>query len=39
MGEQARRAACPRYDWSRILPQLLARYHALLAQGAACASR
>ncbi|KQV90418.1 hypothetical protein ASD15_24045 [Massilia sp. Root351] len=32
MGEQARRAACPRYDWSRILPQLLARYRALLAQ-------
>ncbi|KQW93505.1 hypothetical protein ASC94_12815 [Massilia sp. Root418] len=39
MGEQARRAACPRYDWSRVLPQLLARYHALLAQGDACASR
>jgi len=38
-GELARRTACPRYDWSRILPQLLARYCALLAPENARASR
>jgi alpha-1,6-mannosyltransferase len=39
MGEQARRTACPRYDWDRILPQLLARYRALLAPEDARASQ
>lgn len=45
MGEAARSAVCPRYDWNRILPQMLARYDTLLegkqaqAQGGARASR
>jgi alpha-1,6-mannosyltransferase len=30
MGEAARRKAVERYDWNEILPQVIARYEALL---------
>ncbi len=36
MGALARQLVCAHYDWNRVLPQLLARYHALLGQGSAC---
>jgi alpha-1,6-mannosyltransferase len=32
MGEAARRKAAERYDWNRILPQVLSRYDMLLGR-------